>query len=178
MSIAGRVLSVCVTLLLLLWLCLFAMVARRNSNWGEKIKKQEATIASLTEEVAKAAAEVDKAKRDLSLAQELTDKDVIVLRSEIADLEEALTNRIETLERVKNQLTGQQSAEQATQVAKKRREDEKAQTEKLLAAAKDEVEELKKVDGTLRDTKQKLEADFQALLLENQRLIGIQKVSN
>jgi chromosome segregation ATPase len=171
MSTAGKVVTVFVTLLLLVWVCLLSMVARRNSNWGEKIQKQDESITRLTEELAKTRNDIVDLKNGLALEQEQINKDENVLRTEISKREGALTDVVESLERVKNQVTGQQAAENDSGAAKKLRTAEKEEAEKLLASAKSEVEDLKQSDASLRSEKEKLENEFKAVQNENLRLL-------
>ncbi len=171
MSTAGKVLVGIVTFMLLVWLVLFSMVARLNSNWGEELSKQESQVATLKEEAPKVDDRLARLKNDISREQVFTDRDALALRAEVADRQKLLTHAIESAERVKQQVIDHQQAEKTTQSVLERRRQEKADTIQALADARKEVEDLMAANDSLMAQLAQLQDDFKATLAENRQLV-------
>jgi hypothetical protein len=171
MSTAGKVLVVLVTLMLLGWLGLLAMVARLNDNWGELVVKNAEQIAALEKQLGDTTELLAKVKTDIAREQTFRDLRLVELRTDVADREQILTHTIEALERVKNQVKSQQEAEKLAELGKKRRNDEKAETEKAIEAAKAEVQTLTGQNETLLAQLDRLQKDFISTLGENKQMV-------
>jgi septal ring factor EnvC (AmiA/AmiB activator) len=99
------------------------------------------------------------------------DDGAVVLRGAVADREKTLSETKESLERVRNQVKGQEAALATAETARKRRNDEKAETLKAIADAEADVQKLIADTTTLRERLGKLEQDFIATRTENERLV-------
>ncbi len=178
MSTAGKVLVVLVSLSLMGWLVLLSMVAQRSANWGEVIAKQEDQLQALQGEagapgqVAQAEADLREVRAELVQEQLERNHDIQVLRAQVADQERALTDTIEALERVTNQVEGQETALKGAQLGRQRRQDELAETTQLLADTKQEVDQLMKRNEELVTQLDQLRIEFVTVLRENRRLVG------
>jgi len=100
MSTGGKVLVVLVTLLTMVWVGLMSMVARLNWNYGEQINKGVTALAALEKQVAEGRVQL----RDLENAVEDThfqnDDDRTLLRLQYNDLEKAVAETGENLDRL------------------------------------------------------------------------------
>jgi chromosome segregation ATPase len=171
MSTAGKVLVVLVTLSLLIWIGLLSMVAQRNANWGQKLKQQEEEIAKLEISQTDVLARLAKLKNDIARAQESQDQALAVLRTEVADREEALTDTVEELERDKNQLKLQETALETAKAHGDHRNEEKKQTEADLDSWKEQVERLKGENAALMAQLSQLRTEFLTTMDDNRKLL-------
>ena len=172
MSTAGKVLVALVTVLLVGWLVMLSMVAQLNSNWGKVIADQTGKIETLRKDVETSRAELAEVKTKLSREQVAREHDVVVLRTEVADRERALTDTIEALERVTNQVEGQSVSLRLAEVGRTRRQDEKVQSETDLTETRQEVAGLIERNEEMMGRLAQLREEFKDLLQENRRLVG------
>jgi hypothetical protein len=170
MSTAGKVLVVLVTLTLFGWLCLLSMVARLNDNWGELAQKNATQIANLEKDLSTTKDLLAKVKNDIAREQTFRDLRLVELRTDVADRELILTDTIEALARVQNQVKGQQESEKLAEIGKQRRIDEVAETNKKTGALNAEVKALIADTENLQTQLEKLQKDFLATVGENRQL--------
>jgi len=172
MSTAGKVLVVLVTLMTLVWMILAAGVAQLNRN-GNK------AVHDLSEQVAKAQVELKQTQDDIvknrdetSSIQEKVDRDLTVLRTRLAGVEKARTQLIESLERLKYQLSTVEESIKGAKTSLQNRTAEREAEEKALAASRAEVQSLMADTGQLATRLKSLRETFQSTYKTNVELLG------
>jgi chromosome segregation ATPase len=171
MSIAGRVLAALVTVALLFWIALFAVITDWNKKWGEQVVKFERQLESVASDLPKVQAELDTVKAELTREQIRLNNDLMRFRSELSDREKLETESREALDRVNFQLASAEAAIKSAEAAKEFRTKEKADTEKAKAEALNTVETLKAAVNAQLEELGKLRDDFKKLLAENQEML-------
>lgn len=171
MSTAGKVLVVLVTLSLVLWLGLLAKVTRLNDMGAELYKNQANEITSLEEKYKQTDASNDALKRTIASIQDVTDEEVVRLRTESNDRENQLTASREQLDRANRELETQTSALKTAEGVAKIRNQEKAQTKKDIADTEAAVEKMKGEIAEQRKKHEQLAQEFSKLRDENLRMI-------
>jgi cell division protein FtsB len=171
MSTAGKVLSVLVVLALLVWIGLLSMVAQRNANWGQKIKTQDEQIATLQKSQTDLRDQLADLKNTVAREQESHELAVAVLRAEVADFEKTLTDSIEALERVKNQVKSQTIASDVAKAHDEHRLGEKTQTQTDIDTQTAEVEKLKGENGVLMAQLEQLRNEFLSTMADNRKMV-------
>jgi len=142
MSTAGKVLSVLVMLILVVWIVLAAGVARLNTN-GAK------AIHDVIEQIDKLRAEVDQTQVDImalrdqtSIIQEKVDRDLTVLQDRLVELQRSHSQIFENLERYKHQLSTVEESVKSAQTLLQHRIAERDAEQKALADTRSEVKTL------------------------------------
>jgi len=167
MSTAGKVLTVLVLLVMIGWIVMLSAVTQLNTNWQERIAKQDKTLRETTERVDAA----NKAVLDLTEATRVEQtnraRDLRDVEDRILAAERRQSSTIEDLTRLKTQVADYLvSAERAKQ-NKAIRDAEYAQGEADLVKKKDEIAKAQGVNAELRDQLAKLQDEFKRLLTEN-----------
>ena len=142
MSTAGKVLSVLVMLVLVVWIVLGPGVSRLNTNGNE-------ALHDLTEEVEKLRAQVDQTQIDVAelhdqsaTIQEKVDHDLTVLRDRQIELQQSHSQIFDSLERYKYQLATVEESVKSAQALLQHRNDERDAEQKALADTRSEVQTL------------------------------------
>jgi chromosome segregation ATPase len=172
MSTAGKVLSVLVMLVLVVWIVLSAGVARLNTNGNT-------AIHDLSEQVDKLRAEVDQTQVDVaglrdqtSTIQEKIDHDLTVLRDRQVQLEKSRSQIFESLERYKHQLgTVDESVKSALALVQNRIAERDAE-QKALADTRAEVKTLMADSSQLMNHLDTLRKTFQTTYQRNVENLG------
>ena len=99
MSTPGKVLVVLITLTMLGWVFLAALVAEHHSNWGKLIKTTQAEIAELEPQLPPLQEKIDRTLSDASLAQVRLDRVRRSFRGEFAMAQRDESELKETLSR-------------------------------------------------------------------------------
>ncbi|MBX6316770.1 MAG: hypothetical protein IRY99_28230 [Isosphaeraceae bacterium] len=172
MSTAGKVLTVLVTLSILLWIALAALVADLNRNWGEALDKQRKEFARLREEIGKAENDLIKLKLATDVEQDATTKDVTRLRADIAARERVEIEIKEALAAAQLQLAKVEAEVKDAQAQVEIRQQEKQGTEKALADAQAAVAQLRTQNAELLAELTRLRDEFKATLAENKELLA------
>jgi chromosome segregation ATPase len=143
MSTAGKVLVVLVMLTVVVWMILAGGVAQLNRNGNEALTK-------LATELEKVEADLQTAKHDIlnyrdqtALTQEKIDRDIAVLRSRQADLEDARSQISESLSRLRYQLATVDETIKTAQTSLQNRNKEYQDEEKAIDDLRTEVQGLK-----------------------------------
>lgn len=170
MSTAGKVLVVLVTLALMAWIVLFSAVAQLNANWGQKIVKQESELEDLQAKIDKLAIQVDETHAASTLKQVELTKEVVVLRSRVADGEKVLSESNETNSRYQFNLQTAQVAEKDAQDTRERRDRDLAELKTQRSALEDEVRRSRQENGVLLGRFDQLQKDFLKTSAENKEL--------
>jgi hypothetical protein len=171
MSTAGKVLTVIVMLMIVVWIVLMAKVDDLNRNWGEELAKQEKQAAKNEEDLAQAKIDLARIKTEVDAEQVQKDKDLMVLRRKISALETAEADTREILTRVKSQLAEVQLGQKNAEAEKAQREKEKADLEKTLADTQADSKKLQDQNASLLDQLNKLHEEFTGTVAENRRMI-------
>ncbi len=104
MSTAGKVLSVLVMLVLVVWIALAAGVSRLNTNGNEALDRLRKEIDKLRVDVDQTQVDIAGLRDQTSTIQEKVDHDLTVLRDRQVQLEKTRSQIVESLERYKYQL--------------------------------------------------------------------------
>ena len=170
MSTLGKVLSVIIVLMVVVWVVMFAGVADLNRNYGEKVIGLHGDIERLEKQVAATQAEVKLLVPQITLQQDERDKRLTVLRTHLSELEKLETESREALIRVQLEVARVQVAAQKAQAANELREKQKADSQKELAAARAGVQTLMATNGKLLDELTGLRSQFLSTTEENRKL--------
>jgi chromosome segregation ATPase len=167
MSTAGKVLTVLILLVMVVWLVMMSAVSQLNLNYAEKVKKQQDQLDKLIVDAAKVTDDFHKLTAATRLQQDTTDRDVRVLLGKIAGIERRKSSTIEDLSRVNAQLTDYLAAVEKAKTNLATREAEKAKGEDDLAKKRDEIAKAQAVNADLRAQLAQLQDEFKRLLAEN-----------
>jgi chromosome segregation ATPase len=170
MSLAGKILTVLVTLALLAWIYLFASIAQLDKNWGSAIKAQEETFRNQTEALADLRLQVFALDQTILRERAATDDAEATQRRMVEDYHARLFEEREALARVQLHLEAENSLGASSKAAVERRLAERAQFQADLAKLESEVSELEARDAELLTEVNNLNDRFQALLAQNQEL--------
>jgi chromosome segregation ATPase len=172
MSTAGKVLSVLVLLLLLVWMVLAAGVSRLNTN-GNK------ALHDLTEEFEKLRADVDQTQDDVvglkaqtASVQEKIDNELTVLRARQTELEKARSQIIESFSRVTYEVATVDETVKAAQETVEHRNTELEAERKALSETRDEVKTLMADSSQLMSRLDSLRKEFQKSYRFNVEQVG------
>lgn len=171
MSTLGKVLVVLVTLAMLGWIFLAALVAEHHSNWGEVIKKTKSEIAEIEPLLAPMQDKIDRTLAAASLSQVSLDRARRNFRGEYASLQRQESEFKETMSRDSLQLT---LAEEEAVNSEKRaqvRAAEKTDFERKIAQEETKVAELVAETGKLRDQYEGLIKSFLETQAENKAYV-------
>jgi peptidoglycan hydrolase CwlO-like protein len=142
MSTAGKVLSVLVMLVLVVWIVLASGVARLNTNGNKELHDLVEKVAKLREDVEKTQVDVVGLHDQAATIQEKVDHDLIVLTDRQTQLKKANSQIRESLDRYKYQVaTVEESAKNAQDLLQHRNAERDAE-QKALADARSDVKSL------------------------------------
>ena len=171
MSTAGKVLSVLVTLMAVVWILLVATVAQLNRNGTKAVEDLQTQVAKLEADVARTDREVQQTKDQTHTLQRVTQNDLTVLQARQADTEKKRTLQLETTTRVRLQLTDAETMIKSAEVDRKHREEEKEAETKALAETRSSVEKLKGENAQLLARLTSLRGKFKATLKDNKSMV-------
>lgn len=171
MSLAGKILTVLVLLVILGWIYLFASVAQLNSSWGRAIVKHEQEVIEKTKTLA------DTLNKDYAVEQGLlrerghTDDRLASLRRGIEELHDRVAEDRETASRADLRLEAEKSLVATSQAAVQRRTEERSTLQQDLAALEQQISELQAEESRLFDRLNGLMTQFERVIAENRQLI-------
>jgi len=172
MSTAGKVLSVLVMLVLVVWVVLAAGVARLNTN-GNK------ALHDLIEEVDKLRAEVDQTQVDVaglrdqtSTIQEKVHRDLTVLRDRQVGLQKSHSQIVESLARYTYQLGTVEESVKSAEALLQHRIGERDAEQKAVADTRSEVRTLMADSSQLMNRLDTLRKTFQKTYQANVENLG------
>lgn len=170
MSTAGKVLSVLVTLMAVVWVLLAATVAQLNRNGTKAVEDLQKQVAKLEVDVKEAARNLQALKDETHLKQAQMQLDLTGLQARQSDLEKARSEFKEIGARVQYQLADAESNHKKGTAHSEERTAEKEAETKALADAQAEVEKLKGEREELVGRLNSLRDHFKAKLEENRNL--------
>jgi uncharacterized protein (DUF3084 family) len=171
MSTAGKVLTVLVMLVAVVWVLLTATVAQLNRNGTKAVQDLKEQVAKLESGVVTAARELDKLKEDTHTEQVKTQHDLTGLHARLSDAEKVLAQAREIAARVKLQLTDAESGVKQGEAHSAQRLAEKEAVTKEKADLEAEVEKLKAENGELLNRLTSLRDKFKATLRDNKEMV-------
>lgn len=161
---------VLVTLLTMVWVGLMSMVARLNWNYGEQINKGVTALAALEKQVAEGRVQL----RDLENAVEDThfqnDDDRTLLRLQYNDLEKAVAETGENLDRLDGLFNTLNTARTHTETNIANRKKEVAADQQKLTETMAAVDASKKLNSDLLGQLASLREKFKQLSEANRTL--------
>lgn len=167
MSTAGKVLTVLILLVMVVWIVMLSGVSQLNANYGQKIQREQADLEKVTADAVKANADYLSTTEKARLEQDLTESELRLKLADIASAERRRTTSVEALTRVTLQLEG---CQRDVEVAKKNleiRDAEKVKAEELLAKKREEIARLQATNAESKAQLAQLQEDFKKLLAEN-----------
>jgi len=167
MSTAGKVLTVLILLVMIVWLVVLSGVTQLNVNWEEKIAKQDKQLDQLQKDADAAASRLLSLTDQARLKQDETDRELREILGRIATAERRQSDVVEKLSRVKFELAEYLAAVEQANVNKATREAEFAQGEADLVKKKEEIAKAQGLNSDLRDQLAKLQDEFKRILAEN-----------
>jgi hypothetical protein len=172
MSLAGRILTVIVTLMFLVSIWLSAQVAQLNRNWGSRIAAlQKTENPKLAADLSALEVAAFGSTEKLLAARAATDYELRLLRQDVEDTETRLSQDQETMVRAELLLEAEKSINGSTQAARERRLTEKADYLKSLADTHEELKRLAAENDRLIARANELRDRFQQVLADNQQLL-------
>lgn len=172
MSTAGKVLSILVMLVIVVWVVLAAGVARLNTNANTKLHDLQTEVERLDGEVAKTQLEVTSLIDSTSEVRTQIDLTFAVLRARQFDVEQARSQILENLLSLQFQLaTAQETLKSAQTALDNRNADLQAET-KALASGKSSVQDLITETDQLSARLATLCKDFQTTYKSNLEILG------
>lgn len=171
MSTAGKVLSVLVTLMAVVWILLAATVTQLNRNGTKAVETLQSQVAKLDASVTATEREVQQLKDQAHARQRVTQNELTVLQARQADTEKKRSIQLETTTRVRLQFTDAETMIKSADVDRKHREEEKEAEIKALADARSSVETLKSENAQLLARLTSMRTKFKATLKENKSMV-------
>lgn len=172
MSTAGKVLVVLVLLASLIWTILAAGIAQLNSNGNQRLHDLNAQIQKLENGLQQTQSEIVALKDQTAQVQELTDRDLGVLRSQQSDVEKARSQIRETLSRAQYQLAIVEETIKGAQEALQHRDEEYQSEEKAIGDLRSDVRNLIAETTQLRDKLATLRKEFETTYHANIEKLG------
>lgn len=171
MSTVGKVLSVLVVLMAVVWVMLSATVAQLNRNGTQAVEDLQKKVVELEKVFDKAEREFASYKDETHQVQLVTQNGLTVLQARQSDSEKALSGVKEILARVQIQLTDAENLVKSSEADKaQRKADQEAET-KAKADAIAGVEKLKGENSDLLTRLTSLRDKFKVTLQENKGLV-------
>jgi chromosome segregation ATPase len=167
MSTAGKVLTVLVLLVMVVWIVMLSAVSQLNVNWAEKIAAQQKALDDATEQFTKARDAGLSLTEQARTKQDETDRKLRVQLVRIAAAERRQSSVTEDLTRVKAQVADAQAAVETAKVNLATREAEKIANQEGLAKKRDEIAKAKASNADLRTQLAQLQDEFKRILAEN-----------
>ena len=172
MSTAGKVLTVLILLVMLVWVVMLSAVSQLNANHSEKILTQQKSLDKLVEDVETSTNGFHNLVELTRQEQEASDRDVRVSSGKLLGIERRKSSVTEDLTRLKFQLADYLAAVEKSKINLANREAEKAKDEDDLAKKKDEIAKAQALNSELRTQLAQLQDQFKRLLNENTSAIA------
>jgi uncharacterized membrane-anchored protein YhcB (DUF1043 family) len=172
MSTAGKVLSVLVMLVLLVWMILAAGISRLNTNGNKALHDLSEQVAKLQEDVEQTHDDVVGLKDQTASVQEKIDDDLTVLRAHQNALEKAHSQISESLSRCLYELATVEESVKAAQATVEHRNTELEGERKALDDNRSEVKTLMAESSQLMNRLDTLRKDFQKTYHSNVEHLG------
>lgn len=170
MSTAGKVLSVLVVLVAVVWVMLSATVAQLNRNGTQAVEDLQKKVAALEVQVVEAARAFDQLKESTHLEQLKTQSELTTIQARQADVEKTRSEVKEIATRVQLQVADVDAMVKNAGAHQKQREDDKDAEIRALAAARENVETLKDQREQMVGRLSTLRDKFKATLQQNKSL--------
>jgi chromosome segregation ATPase len=167
MSTAGKVLTVLVLLVTVVWLVMMSAVTQLNVNWQEKITAQQKSLDNATQDFEKARAQGLNVTEQARAQQDETDRELRIRLVKIATAEARQSSRTEDLTRLKAQVADAQVAAETAKGNLATREAELLANQEELAKKRDAITKAKAENADLKSQLVQLQDDFKRLLAEN-----------
>jgi chromosome segregation ATPase len=167
MSTAGKVLTVLILLVMVVWIVVMSGVSQLSYNYAQKIDTQQKELDKLAADAAKANSDILRLTEQARLEQDATDRDLRLSLTRIAAAERRQSSTIEDLTRLKNQVADYLAAVERAKINLSTREAEKAKGEEDLAKKRDEIAKTQATNAELRTQLAQLQDEFKRLLAEN-----------
>ena len=171
MSIAGKVLSVLVALLVGAAIYLLSMVAQLNRNHGKAIVAAEQRIVEQQKQLRETELQAFEVDQQVVAERAATDAMLTARRVGIEDLNDRVSLLEETRSRVEFRLDDARALSQQNEALVARRDAEIARLQQQIAATNGENDALGRSVADARDRLDALRDRFQTLLAENQELL-------
>jgi chromosome segregation ATPase len=171
MSTAGKVLTVLVTLVALVWLLLAAGVTQLNRNGTKAVDALNKQVAQLDEQITKARTDLQKLIDSAKNEQHDMQNALTELQARQSGVEGELARSRETAARVKYQLETTSAALEQAKAGRDIRVAEKEAETKAKADAEAEVERLKAQNKESRDQLDALREKFRQSLRANKEMV-------
>ena len=156
MSTAGKVLTVLVMLMALVWVLLSSSVTQLNRNWTKVVADNKAKIEDLSEKNVVLDHDVQVEKDKTYQEQSVTENELAVLEHRQSDLEKARAQELEASSRAKLQL-------ETTEAAVKGADADREQRIADLSAEKTAKQELEAEVKKLKEERERLVAELEGL---------------
>ncbi len=172
MSTAGKVLSVLVMLVLVVWIVLASGVSRLNTNGNEALDRVRKEIDKLRVDVDQTQVDIAGLRDQTSTIQEKVNHDLTVLRDRQVQLEKSRSQIVESLERYKYQLATVEESVRNAQALLQHRNEERDADKKAVADTRSEVQTLMADSSQLMNRLDTLRKTFQKTYQENVENLG------
>jgi chromosome segregation ATPase len=172
MSTAGKVLTVLILLVMIVWVVVLSEVTQLNANWQQKIAQQDKQFESLQAEATKATSDIRRLTQEARLEQDATDRDLREVLGRIAAAERRQSATTESLTRLKIQVADYQAAVERSKVNLATREAEFVKGEEDLVTKREEIARAQAVNVDLRGQLARLQDEFKRLLADNSAQLG------
>jgi chromosome segregation ATPase len=167
MSTAGKVLTVLILLVTVVWLVMMSAVTQLNVNWQQKIAAQQKSIDQATAAFEKARADTLSLTEQARVKQNETDLEVRARLVRIASAERRRSSVTEDLTRLKAQVADSQSSAETAKGNLATREAEIIANQEALAKKRDEIAKAQAVNADLKSQLAQLQDDFKQILAKN-----------
>jgi chromosome segregation ATPase len=167
MSTLGKVLSILVTLSLLVWIFLAAMVAKHHENWGERVSALKADIAKIKPEFPPLETEIEENRSQATLLQVALIKAQTNFRNALTMAQTTESDTKEALSRYTLQLATAEQEVKAAQARQEVRAREKADLDKAILREQAAVQDLIAENKALKDELAGLQKSFLDTVAEN-----------
>jgi hypothetical protein len=172
MSTAGKVLVVFVMLTALVWMILAGGVAQLNRNGNQALQKMSDDLEKVQGDLQTAKHEILDLRSQTTLTQEKIDRDIIVLRSRQADLENSRSQVMENLSRLQYQLATVEDTIKNGRATLASRIAEHQDEEKAITGLRTEVQDLIADNSQLMARLKSLRDQFQSTHHTNLKMLN------
>ncbi len=172
MPTMGKVLTVLVTLVAIVWVILIAGVTELNKNGAKAVDAEKARLKMVEDDLTKEEARGVALRDQANSQQEVTGEVVAVIQARQAALEHRRSAALENASRLKFLGHKSEASQKNAELDRDIRKQEKADEEKALAVAKDEVRKLQGENQELMTQLDKLRNEFRETLRANKQKIG------
>ena len=167
MSTAGKVLTVLILLVTVVWVVMLSAVTQLNVNWQDKITAQQKSLDQATADFEKARADGLSLTEQARSKQDESVREVRLRLDKIMRTETRLSSTIEDLTRIKAQVNDAVSSVEIAKANLATREAEKIKDQETLAKTRDEIAKAQALNADLKGQLDQLQGDFKRLLAEN-----------